>query len=224
MLGNELYGAVRQLVIEIAVVPGWRGVLPQVRLTVAAHVRVPVDIAGQIAPEIVETVAIGVELGLEAEVPFADEPGGIPRVLQELRQRAARRREADVEPSGWGRGVGLEGTFEPHALLIPARQKRRPRRCAHWSVRVELRQPDPFAGEPIEVRGPDVRRTVAAQIAVAQVVGDDEHDVRPRLRDRAARYRSENDKETRREPDSKMHNRYRFTTVTVTFEGYCFEW
>ena len=42
-------------------------------------------------------MAIRVELRLEAEVPLADEPRGIPGILQELRQRTARRRQADVE-------------------------------------------------------------------------------------------------------------------------------
>ena len=41
----------------------------------------------------------------------------------------------------------------------------------------------------------------------------------------AARWRQgrESDKNARREPDSKGHHHYRFTTVTVTFDGYCFE-
>ena len=32
------------------------------------------------------------------------------------------------------------------------------------------------------------------------------------------------DNDERREQQAKGHDRYRFTTVTVTFDGYCFEW
>jgi hypothetical protein len=37
-----------------------------------------------------------------------------------------------------------------------------------------------FGGEPIDVRRFDARRAIASDIAVAQVIGIDEHDVRPR--------------------------------------------
>ena len=224
VFGDEGHGTIRQLVAQVAVVFSGRRVLPEVGLPVAAHMRVPIDVARQKTPEIVEAVAVGMELGLEAKMPFADEGGRIPLVLQELRQRTSGRREADIEASGRRGGVCLERTLEPQALLVAARDQRRPRGRAHRRVRVELCQPDAFAREPIEIGCLDVRRAVAAQIAIPEVVGDDEHDVRPLLRGGPLGQRRNRDHDERREQQAKAHNGYCFTIVTVTFDGYCFEW
>ena len=42
----------------------------------------------------------------------------------------------------------------------------------------------PFSGQPVDVRRLDLRRAVAAEIAVAEVVGEDDDDVRPPCRGR----------------------------------------
>jgi hypothetical protein len=44
-----------------------------------------------------------------------------------------------------------------------------------------LREPHPLASQAIDMRRANLRLPVATQIAVAQVIGDDEHHIRPRL-------------------------------------------
>ena len=49
---------------------------------------------------------------------------------------------------------------------------------------MRLGEPHPFPRQPVDIRRPDLRRAIAADIAVAQVVGEDDDDVRPPFRRR----------------------------------------
>ncbi len=227
VVADERDGPLGQLVPQIPLVLNRGRVLPEIGLPIAAHVRVPVDVARQKTPEVVEAVSIGLELRLETQVPLADETRRIAGVLQELRQRAPRRRKADVEARRRRRRIGLDRTLEPHPLLVAARHEPSPRRRTHRRVGVEVGQPDPFAREPVEVRGLDIRRAVAAKIAIPEIVGHDEHDVRPSLGRSAPRHGGDSGGRGNDERGKQIatgHNRYRFTTVTMTLDGYCFEW
>ena len=77
--------------------------------------------------EVVEPVRVRAELRLVAEVPLADEAGGVAVVLEQLRQRTAGRGQADSLP---GAPAFLSGSLERDALLIAAADQRRARRRA----------------------------------------------------------------------------------------------
>src|SRR3954454_10527614 len=68
--------------------------------------------------------------------------------------------------------------FQCEALLISSGDKSRTRRRTRGSVCVEVRQPDSIPGQAIDLRGLDVRRSVAAKVAISHIICDDEHDVR----------------------------------------------
>ena len=77
-------------------------------------------------------------------------------------------------------------------LRIPAGQNAPPRRRAGGPRHVEVRATHPLLRQPVEVRRLDLVAAEAAQIAIALVVADDQHDVRRpvcRSRRRAAEIR-----------------------------------
>ena len=76
------------------------------------------------------------------------------------------------------RAIGRGILHHAAAKRIAARHQRRPRRGAERRRAVELRQPRPFGRHAVEVRRFELRMAVAAEVAVAEVVGQDEDDVR----------------------------------------------
>ena len=47
----------------------------------------------------------------------------------------------------------------------------------NWEVRIEAGESHPFRGHPVEVGRADAGMAVAAEIAIAEVVGEDDDDV-----------------------------------------------
>ena len=86
MFLDKLHGTPRDLVFEVPVERRRPIVFPEIGLAVAANVRVPVDVPGEISPEILEPVTIRPKLRLEAEMPFADQRRRIAGVAKQLRQ------------------------------------------------------------------------------------------------------------------------------------------
>ena len=110
-----------------------------------------------------------------AEVPLADAGGGVALGLESLGQRDLVGRQ----PAG---GVGEQHAARcrwhmPAADRQPAGEQRRPARRADLGRRVELREPHALGGHAVEVRRADGRVAVAAEVAVAEVVGEDDDDV-----------------------------------------------
>ncbi len=66
-----------------------------------------------------------------------------------------------------------------HALLIAAGHERGPRGRALGAVGIALGESHAFGGEPVEGRRFHVAAAVAAEVAIAQVVGEDQDDVGP---------------------------------------------
>jgi hypothetical protein len=154
--GDELHRPRRLLAFEVAVEGDRLVVLPQVRLSVAPHVGVPIDVAGEVAPEVVEAMPVRVVFGTEAEMPLADEARGVSGLLQQLRERMACRAQPLSEAAA---GPRVERPLEQHALLIPPRDERRPGRRADRRVGVEVGEAHALARQAVEVRRPDVRST-----------------------------------------------------------------
>ncbi len=103
---------------------------------------------------------------IRADVPFAKVTGAIAGLMQQISNRRAlseatvsriftkRRRELARHQTGAGRAASNAG-------------------------RIELRKPSAFAGQPVDIWRASVGMTVAAQISVAQIVHQDQHDVGP---------------------------------------------
>src|SRR5688572_30742346 len=66
----------------------------------------------------------------------------------------------------------------PAANRITAGEQRRPARCANFRGAIEVRETHSFGGHAVKIGSADGWVTVAAQITVAEVVGEDDDDVR----------------------------------------------
>jgi len=151
------------------------GVLEQIVLTRPVGVLVVIDQAALESEEVVEPMGVGAELRLVAQMPLADETGAIAVVLEQLRQGAASRRQ----PLILSHACGAERVLDPRSLLIAAADQHRSRRRA---VRcgVEVGQPGAILRKAVDVGRLDVRRPIAANVTIADVVGDDQDHVRTR--------------------------------------------
>src|SRR5439155_15054795 len=110
---------------------------------------------------------------LLAETPLADECGRVPGVLQDLGDRPVLRPEGYV-PS-------LRPAAVPADPAVPGVQpghEGAPRRGADRAAGVALGKADALARQPVDVWRLDLRLPVAAEVAVPEVVGQDEDDVR----------------------------------------------
>ena len=76
-----------------------------------------------------------------------------------------------------GRGGKQHVLMHAHALGITTRQQRRPRGRTHRRGHHEARKLPSFHGNAIDVRRLDRLRAKAAQIAVALIIGEDDHEV-----------------------------------------------
>ena len=106
------------------------------------------------------------------QVPLADVAGVVASAGEELRQRMLAGPKMD-------RTVLRDPREHTVAVRCPAGQKRRPRRRTDAACRMAVGQPQTLGGEAIEVWRDGLLVPVAAQFAVAEVVGEKEHDVGP---------------------------------------------
>jgi len=150
-----------------------RGVLEKVRQAVSSRVGVEVDEAAEKPEEVVAPVCVRAELRLVAQRPFPNEPGRVPVVFQQLRQRPSCWSKALTERSS---GVASR-SLELHALLVATRDEGRPRRSALGRSK-KICELHTFLREAVKVGRFDVGRAIAAYVAVADVVGNDQDNVR----------------------------------------------
>ncbi len=108
----------------------------------------------------------------ETEMPLADGAGRVARLLQERgdRRRAGRNRKGHVP-----RRNARAGLLPPR---VRAGENGATRRRAGRSRRMGVGVAKPFLREPIKIRRAGMFRAVAGKIAVADVVCQDQHDVR----------------------------------------------
>ena len=169
-LGEPLVGVVPGVVAERQPL----SVAPQVRGVVVVR-----DALAQVATEEVEALVLRRARGPgPAEAPLAHCAGGVARVLQLPRQ---------------GRGASGQGpltlglALAPAAVLpvvahlaVPGVQSREEDAAAGGAdraARVVLREAHAARGDRVDVRGRDQLRAEGAHLAVAEVVGQEEHDV-----------------------------------------------
>ena len=105
------------------------------------------------------------------EMPFSKTGGGVALPFQVISDGVL----LGVQPLG--RGGKQHVLMHSHALGITARQQRRTRGRAHRRSHHEARKLPPFLGDAIDVLSLDRLRAKAAQIAVALIIGEDDHEV-----------------------------------------------
>ena len=119
----------------------------------------------------------GVESSLEraerrvvAEMPLSEHAGRVARVTQQFRER-------DLGQGQAGAGVG--GCVETESLLVAAREDAGASRSAHRATGVPIGEANACRGESVEMGSRHLRGVrVAADVGVALIVGDDQHQIR----------------------------------------------
>jgi hypothetical protein len=116
----------------------------------------------QIAEKLVEALLCGKARGLvrRAESPFPDHSRDVARLFQDLGQ---------VDGLGWQQNVPIASNRRMPRMQ-PGEQ-----RCAGWRANraagIGLRQSKPLSGEAVEVGRADFGLAVAAEMAIAKIVG-----------------------------------------------------
>src|SRR5262245_1752646 len=128
--------------------------------------------AAEESEELVEAAFLRMELRIVPEMPFSDQTGCVTRGPEAIRQRRLGERQADVCTLG----AGVELMAE--ARLVPAGQEPGSCRRAIRSRDIAVRASGPRVRQRIDVRGRDVLASVHTEVGVAQVVRDDDDDVR----------------------------------------------
>ena len=110
-----------------------------------------------------------------AEMPFSDETGAVAFALQKLCEG-----DFIVGKPAARKTTQHARLVMAHAVAnrVPTRHERRAARCADFCRRVELREPHALRRHAIEMRRADGGMPVAAQIAVTEVIGVNDDDVR----------------------------------------------
>ena len=116
----------------------------------------------------VESLLVRAVLGIVAQVPFAEDATDVAGLAQVFGKRDF----GQVHVGGLAIHVG-----DARAEVVAAGHQRRPRRRADRAD-VELREFRGLAGERVDLRRLDVRVAVASHIAVAQIVDEEQDDVR----------------------------------------------
>jgi hypothetical protein len=175
---DELGRAVGEQVGHVPNPLGGDVVLPEVWLSRTADVREVIHAAAVNAEELVEPVAVGRELRHEAEVPLADERGAIPGALEQGRERRMARREAELGRSAFRRAPShrpLE--LRPEALRVPTGHERDAGRRARRRGGVRVREANARGDQSVDVWRLIVGPAERAQVAVAEIVGENEEQV-----------------------------------------------
>src|SRR5262249_15797171 len=144
-----------------------------------------VDRPAENSEEFVEAVPVGPELLGIAEMPFAYARRIVTVLPENAREAGFRNRHADLaallEPLGFvvaGHIRDADGGFEAaDTMLISARQQRCPGGRTLRGVSVALQKAHALLPDGIDMRSADVGAPVAADVAVAEIVGKDQNHV-----------------------------------------------
>ena len=154
-------------------------VTPEVyRIVVVRHALIEVSVP------IVESQFVGfTRTSWSTETPFPHCAGHVTSLLQ-------RRPDCPRSRQQWT--LAFEAQVVPnvtplrHLIVVPdvrvsrveSRKKDCSRWCANRAAGVVVGEPHAFGGKPVQIRCADVPLTVAAQLTISEVVGNDENYVR----------------------------------------------
>ena len=177
---DERDGALGHEVREVlAVPPDLAPILPEVvrRIVPRVHievedVRVVVDAAREEAEPLVEAAIVRPRTLTHAQVPLSVERGAIAERPEHPRERRHIRGETD--------GGAVPAQYRTYARVprIATGEKARTRGRAHGRVRIPGAQDRAGRGEAIKIRGEEVRRAEAAEIARRLIVAKDDDEAR----------------------------------------------
>ena len=128
----------------------------------------------------VEAMLLG-KVRLLAQVPLADVPRAVARVLQSPGQTVLRQRQVvdvrrvDESPLG----VRADPVRHTDAGRVSAGQEAGPARRADGAGRIGIRKPHALAGQPIEIRRLVEHAAVTAEILPAKIIDENEDEIRP---------------------------------------------
>ncbi len=156
----------------------------------------------EVAEEGVEAHAVRVAGGARlAQAPLAEEGRRVARVLEEVGERAlalAQGLDREGPAAGVAPHAGVAGVAPGHEHGARGRADRR--------AGVEVGEAQALGGQPVEVRRANELLAVGADVAVAEVVGEDEDDVRPRRGSREHRRGRQDGRQGRGcDPESRAH-------------------
>ena len=175
VLGDEPLGVVADQVGEVAVFGLERLPVPPVGTTHAVDVGLVVDVAADEASELFETVQRRLEPRQVTEVPLAEHGGRVAELPEALGDRVGLGIDTLVVERAVG--VGEQDGGNPGPVLVAPGDQPGASRRADRAAGVEVGQHHAGGGQPVEVRRLDPAG-VRADVAVAEVVGHDEDDVR----------------------------------------------
>ncbi|OPZ04305.1 MAG: hypothetical protein BWZ10_03187 [candidate division BRC1 bacterium ADurb.BinA364] len=140
-------------------------------IRLAGHVGVG---AAEEAEVIVESALVRAQSLLEADMPFPGHSGCIAQVLELFGQSLLIQRQAEIF-GGEAFGAGI--VLEAKAMLIAPRHQAGARRRADRMGGVAVGEAHAIGGQRVDVWRGDVLATLAAQVGVAQIVGENDDDV-----------------------------------------------
>jgi len=150
-----------------------------VRLRPAAlRVAAVIEVVGGAAEDAEEAVVAALERAVVrqiAEMPFAHQARAVARLLEQRRQGRMARRQPDTLRR---RRVDRLFQADRQAHLIAPGDQPGARRRAVGGIGIALREPQPLERQAVDVRRRVVALAVAAHVGIAEVVGEDEDDVR----------------------------------------------
>ena len=188
VIAHELHRALVDEIGEVAV--AFHGLHPvaQGGRAVVVFVLVVIGVAEELAEILVEAALRGVELVAVAEMPFAEGARGVAGGLQPIRNGGLAEREAEAVDIGLGDPRAVYAArlldhvakreLKSDALLPAAGHEAGARGRAHGGIGVEIGKLHALGREAIDVGRLDVGRAHAAEVAVAEIIGEDEDDVR----------------------------------------------
>ena len=173
----------------------------------AGPARIDVVHSGGHAVEVVEAAVERVEEPPHAELPLADRRVRVAGGLERVGDRAVV--DAERAPGSADRRHGLGVQFLAPALLVAADHQAVARRVAHGRGHVAGHEAHPVLAERVDVRRRDAGAAVRGNRAVAEVVREQEDDVRLILRAGGGR-RQQEQGEGKGEP---LHGTFPFLTA-----------
>ena len=121
----------------------------------------------------IEPVAQGQKLRGVAEMPFAEDGGGVAALLDQLRQGHLPLADSHL-------GSRRQRAVNADSVRVAAREQSRARGGAHRLGHVEVAELAAFRSEPVQVWRPEAFGAEHADVRVALVVGEDDDNVRER--------------------------------------------
>ena len=128
----------------------------------------------EVSDKFIEALVHRMGSRIASQMPLAEKRRGVARFAEQFRNQDFVRRHADARLS---LVPDEERIAQAGALLVAAGHQRRARRRASRPVRVEIRHHESLGSELVELRRAGLGSAVEPDIAIAEVVGQDENNV-----------------------------------------------